>query len=623
MKDPYKKEKGPGRVGGDPLKNVVAGASGMQGKQVQPGKAKMSEQKAGQMTQGRNSSFNVSSGLINALDVVNGVSNVMAGVNKYMDVSDQVNQGKMEKDIAELTSSEEWTDNENPNYIDADGKNSALNGVYDKYEGVWNRDKNTAWYDNKRTGTNIQYQNMGYEREMADTNLAAAKLESKGDLEGAAQLRQDSFDALRIKYAGDPGRLAQIESANLAAGATWATAVNESVDVMVTSWTESGKMDNFIQTMPTDINYEEWRQSGIADMVANDKGGLLGAQFYDAYDKTTGEFTGAYAEQVAAQMDQKLKPMYAKAVNQRVGIQQDEMINNMAAIPKQITSRVMATPASDAGARDIVFSDGVARTIAMTEGLPKSMTPGQKYTHYLTGLEQTIGGMYRQDPTLSDDAAASMIDQAFADNGTQILAGIAPGMDPDSDDGKAKLAGLSDAAKASLKAARTARGGAQTREAVTEIQDSVTTTNNQETLKKIINRNPLVKLSTGESTSESIDFLDENGVPFTDQRGIAFMRRAQKTIVAGALMRGDSPQDTLAAQKAFAAKYEARRDSGDLSPDLLYGALDTALAGTPFVGQGNSATGSYALSWDATVGGNPEAQGLAQMAAILPHLRLN
>jgi hypothetical protein len=228
------------------------------------------------------------------------------------------------------------------------------------------------------------------------------------------------------------------------------------------------------------------------------------------------------------------------------------------------------------------------------------------------------------DPTLSDDSAAAMIDQSMADNGVQILAGSAPGMDTETDEGKAKLAGLADAAKSSLKAARQTTATRQTNEADKEIQDSVTTTNDQQTLKTIVDRNPFVKLAKGESTSESIDFLDENGVPFTDQRGDAFLRRAQRAIVAGALMRGDSPQATLQAQKDFTAKFQAWREGkGSLTPDLLFGALDTALEGTPYQGMGDAATGRYSMSWDASVGGNVEQQGYAQIAAILPHLRLD
>lgn len=624
MRNPYQRDNGPSRVGGDPLKNIVGGASGVQGQQVQPGKAKMSEKAAGVMKQGRGSSYTVSSGLVNALDVVKGVTQVMGGVNSYMDASDQYNQGKMEKELNDLTSAPTWTDNEADGYLDPDQKNTALNEVYKKYEGVWNRNKAEAWFDGKRTGTNIQYQQQGYEREMSAVNLTAAKMESKGELAEAAAHRQAGYELLRKKYADDPTRMTQIDAADLSAGAMWATAVNESVDTLVNSWTEGGGMSNFVQTQPTDIGYEEWRQAGIADMVANDPGGVLGDMFYQSYDQSTGEFTGAYAGQVAAQMDAKLKPMYAKAVNQRTAIQQDSMMAGMAAVPKQITSRVNAAPMSDPGARSVIFSQGIAQVISTTEGLPSAMTPGQKYQHYLTSMEQSIGGIYKQNPAIKDDAVADMVDQTFEDNGASILAGIAPGMDPESDEGKAKLAGMSDAAKASLRAARTAAGTKINNEADKEIQDSVTTTNDQETLQAIVDRNPFVKLAKGESTSEAIHFLDENGQPFTGPQADAYLRRAQKAIVAGALMRGDSPQDTLAAQKEFTAKYKAWREGkGNLTPDLLYGALDAAFEGTPFQGQGDAATGQYAMSWDASVGGNVEQQGLAQIAAILPHLRLD
>ena len=627
MKDPYKKEKGPGRVGGDPLKNVVGAAAGVPGQTVQPNKTAMSTQAAKGVTMGKSNSFKTSSGLINALDVVNGVNNVLSGVNKYMDVSDQVNQGKMEKDIAELTASEAWTDNESPDYIGDENKNQALNGVYDKYKGVWNRNKSEAWFKNKRTGTNIQYQNAGFEKEMTDISLEAASLEQSGDIEAAAQLRATGYGMLQQKYAGDDARMAQIETADLSAGASWATAVNASVDQLMVNWEQSGGMQNFVMAMSPDLTYEEWRQAAIADAASKDPG-MLGETLYDSYSEQDGEFTGLYAEQTATQVDAKLKPMYAAAVAAKVAQQQETTEAGIASIPKQISTRVLADQSGSDGGKAVVFADGVARMISMTEGLPRKMSPGQKRVRYLSAMEQSIASIYRQDPTLSDDTAAAMIDGSMHSNGKNILAGIRPDLAYGSEEGDAILAEMSDAAKASLREARAANGGAQKKDAATEIADSVTTTNDQETLKKIIDRNPLVKLSTGESTSEPIHFLDEKGQPFTDDRSLAYMRRAQKTIVAGGLMRGDAPEQILASQKEFAAKYDAWRANvkaggTDMSTALLHGALSEALKGTPYTGVSGGATGTYTLGWDPSVGGNVEAQGLAQIAAVLPHLRLD
>ncbi len=625
MRNPYQRDKKPGRVGGDPLKNVVGEAAGVKGQQVQVGKVGIESGVAPTVKMGQSSSFTTSTGLVNALDVVKGVSNVMSGVNNVMDAHDKMRASQMEKDISDLTSSEQWTNNEAEGYLSDDAKNEALQGIYKNYENSFTKNKGRAWYQGKVADTNIQYQNLGFEREMARLQLDAEKARAEGNEEAAATNFKSGLDLLRKKYAGDSARINQIEGQDLVAGAKWATAVQQSVELMTENWKASGGLEFAATTQSTDMGYENWRQAAIADMAVQDKGGL-GEQLFQSYNIETGEFEGPYAEQLAAKVDSVLMPVY----NQAVGLEAEHQKNNhfaaMGSIPRATVSAVVGAGSQGSGNAESrqagmnqVASDGIARMLAFTGSSPVPLAPWQKRQQIQQGLSDIVTGVYKVDPSFTSDQASSIIDQVISDNETELISQLLP-HDATEKEKEEFLRDMRLSAKADLKVAKQGRAAdvdKQTRSAEELVTIPITNTGGQ---RKQVYNTELIKLAEGTEEQSDIYYRDAEGEQLRDTALLGMTRRASNLIYTAGFLRGENAEQIHATVEKYNTAVQAFLEGG--SPETLTNILKEASEGSPYIVKHNPG-GFTRISWDPNLKGNVPAQTKVALGLLTQYMAID
>lgn len=626
MRNPYQRDKKPGRVGGDPLKNIVGEAAGVKGQEVQVGKVGINSGVAPTVKMGQSSSFTTSTGLVNALDVVKGVSNVMSGVNNVMDAHDKMKASQMEKDISDLTSSEQWTNNEAEGYLDDDAKNAALQNIYKNYENSFTKNKGRAWYQGKVADTNIQYQNLGFEREMARLQLDAEKARAEGNEEDAAANFKSGMDLLRKKYAGDSARMNQIEAQDLVAGAKWATHVQESVDFLTRQWEAKGGIQNLATSVSTDVGYEDWKKRAITDMALGDAGGL-GEQLLQMYNPNNDQFEGPYADQIDAKLDSILQPVYNKAVAMETEHQKNNHFAAMGSIPRATVSAVVGAGSQGSGNAESrqagmnqVASDGIARMLAFTGSSPVPLAPWQKRQQIQQGLSDIVTGVYRANPGFTPEQASSMIDAVISDNETELISQLLPA-DATDEEKKQFLADMRGYAKADLRAAREQRDGEvnqQTREAQSEAETPVTNNND---LNGRINKNSLMQLAEGKAEKTGVLLLDKDNLPLTGRDLVASTQRATNLIFTAGLMRGQNAGELAGTIKTY---QEMVKDfaEGTTTAENITSFLEEATQGSPYIVSYDS-RGTAVITWDPEARGNVQTQARAALGLATRYMTVD
>lgn len=615
MRNPYKKDKGPGRLGGSPLENVVGEAAGVQGQKVQPGKGATMSGKTATVKVGQSSSFNVSTGLVNALDVVQGISQTMAGAEKLGNQIDDARLTEMKKKIATMQSGDEWTNPESPNYLNDEAKLKAIQDVQNEYKGGWLNDRYRAQYEGEVANNRIAAQNLDFNGDLAWAQRSREQQIAMGVSIADAQANTDRlYEEILKKHGKDAAKAEQIKSAQLGDAALWAQSVSASAQYTIGAWEASGGLERLNMELPPSVGYEEWEQTALASMASYSGEG--GAALWESYNQDTGKFEGPYADMLSQTLRRTLEPTYNKAVAMEVA---DQDLKQKTAI--QQSPRIASVDWVSATDPEVGFTrvaDGFAGMRAMINNGQRPMTYGQRQPLLGDYLGKVSVGAFQLDATMTTDEAAEMMNAVATTDFEGVAAFV--GMDPDSEEFAKYLEDQVKVGMSTFRAARQQAQNAQDKAAKFQLEKHGPTTDSAEARKRI-SADPFVAAAKG-GESPRLSLIDLNtGGKFApgDPKAQAFGMMGTDFITQATWQKG--PDARAKAIDKWVSAYQEYINNPELGHDHLALILSTAAEDTPW--QVNVDQDNGGISFSLADGGDPEAVNNAQVGAMLPYLAVD
>ena len=624
MKNPYQRDKRSGRIAGGAPKDVIVGeAAGVKGQQVTPDKVAMSSKPGSTVKMGKSSSFKTSTGLVNMLDVVNQTGQIMQKADKLTDQIDNHRMTEMDKEVAALTKSDEWTNVENPDYISDEDKHKSIADIHNGYENNWLNDSSRAKYDHTVAKQRVAYAQFGFDRDMAD--VAKTK---QTDIEGgmnpdeAALKATELYADLAGKYKDDQARRGAIETAKHGDAARYAAAVAESSTTAFNSWSASGGQERIIQGMAPAMGYEEGRQTALADMAANNQDNPLGQAMWNSYNEDTGQFEGPYADMITQQLDTQLQPMYNHARGMKVQQHVDMDAATVGRIPTQAAIEAAGHMKSDPTHAIQRTGDNFGQMLAINASSARTMAPGQKLGGMYDFFSKFAGQVFKTNPATTNDEFSAVVDDSIEMNRQGIADAL--GLDPESEKLEDHMVRLKANAKASLTAARDNHDGAVDRASNDELKALTAPTNNTEEVKRQIKMNSVYQLATGAAPGgvATIYTSDGMGQRLTGETRNAMASRGMSLIFSAGVYNGRSAADIQKDTVQWGQRLRAFEEDPALTADGLTAFLQKKIDGGPFTVQADK-TGNINIQMHPDHQGNPSDGGKAAFAALLPHLRFN
>ena len=617
--DPYKKTKKGGRLsGGDPSKVVIGEAAGTQGQQVQAsGNQAQISSRGTTVQKGASSSYNTSSGMMNWLDAAQGASQVINGSAKLAHSIDDYKLTQMEKDVTELTSSDAWTNVESPDYIGDDKKNETLDAIYEKHGDTFMTDRGRNKWNSTVASNDMNHKEYTFEEKKAELNALEARLTAQGEDESviAAQM-ETGYSELEAQYSKDPLKKAAIEQARYSKAANFSATVAQSASVAASGWEQSGGVKRIVKDMPTNMGYESFRKAALADIAEMNGGNSLGQAVWSAYDPSTGEFTGPYADMIGKNVDKQLEGHYSAAV----AMQMQQEDDTAAVVSSGVWGRV-ATESVNSSSEfsSMRLADGIGSVIRMNQGMNTPTSPGQNIATLSSGMSQYGAQVFKANPNINQQQFNDMIDKTIDEQAEDIAAFV----DAESPEQLAEILGqLKAEAKGSMRMASDTRrdnGKKQANSAVDTVQASAT--NNPHDAKRKLAANPV---ATSISSNKPFTFYTStvNGEPMPagELRGLADLGR--RTIWSSAVMNGHGAQGIQDLTKDWAEAVEKFQD-GTISEQALMTRLQDLNGGeekSSFTFQ-EGARGEWSSSFKHA--GDQSKQQRAALGQILPMLKFS
>ena len=615
MRNPYKKDKGPGRLGGNPLENVVGEAAGVQGQKVQPGKGATMSGKTATVKVGQSSSFNTSTGLVNALDVVQGISQTMAGVDRLGNQIDDARLTEMKKKIATMQSADEWTNPEAPGYLNDEAKLKSIQDIQNEYKGGWLNDRYRAQYEGEVANNRIAAQNLDFNGDLAWAQRSREQQIAMGVPIADAQANTDRlYESILKKHGKDTARAEQIKSAQLGDAALWAQSVSASAQHTIEAWESSGGLERLNMELPPSVGYEEWEQTALASMASYSGEG--GAALWESYNQQSGKFEGPYADMLSQTLRRTLEPTYNKAVAMEVA---DQDLKQKTAITQ--SPRIASVDWVSATDPEVGFTrvaDGFAGMRAMINNGQRPMTYGQRQPILGDYLGKVSVGAFQLDATMTTDEAAEMMNAVAVTDYEGVAAFV--GMDPDSEEFSKYLEDQIKVGMSTFRAAKQQRQNEQDKAAKFQLEKHGPTTDSTEARKRIT-ADPFVAASKG-GDSPRLSLIDANtGGKFdpSDPKAQAFGMMGTDFITQATWQKG--PEARAQMIDKWVTAYQEYINNPDLGHDHLALILSTAAEDTPWQVNVDQNNGGISFSLDNV--GDPEAVSNAQIGAMLPYLALD
>ena len=612
---PFKKSKKTGRIGNNPLDNVVGESAGVRGQQVQPGKGPQMTGQTGVVKVGQSSSYNVSSGLVNALDVVQGVGQTMQGLDKVGNMIDDSRLSEMQKKIQTMRSSDEWSNPENEGYLNDEAKLSAIGGVQKEYEGGWLNDTYRAKYEESVASTKIASQTLDFNGAMAWASRSRATQLALGVDPALAQSNTDKiYEKILADHGKDAQKSEQIKSAQLGDAAMWAQSVSEGAQNTVAAWEASGGLDRLHSTLPSDVGYEEWEQTALAAMAQY--GGEGGAALWNSYNKGTGKFDSPYADMLSQTLRRTLEPVYNKSVQMQVADSDLQQRHTVAQAPK--TSAVDFVSATDPTVGNARVGDGFGRMMSGVTAGMRSLTNTQRQPLMGDFLGKTSVSAFQMDATMTTERAAEMMNSVAVDKATEIAAFV--GMDVDSKEFATYLEDQVKVGMSTFRAVKQQAANEQDRTGAFVLTQGEPSFDPQ-VVKENISKHLFVgAIDKGGSVNLSV--LDsDSGKPFTasDPNAQAFGQMGLNFIIAASM---DKEPDVRREQLAKFAEYYAGYINSDApDPSLLVDFLGKVAEDGPWNVSLSKDGGNISFSMTAEARADPATLTNAKVGAMLPYLQ--
>ena len=417
--DFFKTEQGPERLAGQTPKELLEGTepTNVSPVNVAPELSGLINQSKGTTVNVgvSNTRYGVSSGLINALDVVQGISGTMQGAVKVRDSHDNWRLSQYETDLAKTKEQPDWEAKP------AEEKLAAVREVQEKYKNKFLSQRARANMSLRQTDTEVELYEVEFQNKLSRIKREEARLAASGDLNDNEAFTEinNRYEALKKEYAGQETRLLAISMAQDQEAAEWAVDINSSANVAINKLMASGALETLFQELPTNVGYDTFRKRLLGDLAKQNKDNALGQALFASYDEASDEFTGPYAGILEDNLNEILHPQFDKAVQYQVKAYEGRLLMQMRDA-QTITAARSYNQDPDKVAADL--KEGLETTFRLSKGFTVAPT----FEERAGMVENFAGGVFaswlQRNPSGNVQEMSNNLQKAILDNSDEIFA---------------------------------------------------------------------------------------------------------------------------------------------------------------------------------------------------------
>ena len=216
------------------------------------------QSKAGGMVFGKSSSYNVSSGLVNMLDVTKGVTEVVGKTNKAMETLDRNKATRLGEELAAKKNEDGWE------FKDPAEQMRDMQKIQNGYADGWHTAKGRTDFRTAQSSMKFAAASHDLEAGLQNTSLEVSANYASGDYADNPgeiwKIAESRYQTLLATHGQDPIKRARITAAMQEQRATSEAARTEIINTTFERMKASDEFQSQLRMMRPDLTYDEWRK---------------------------------------------------------------------------------------------------------------------------------------------------------------------------------------------------------------------------------------------------------------------------------------------------------------------------------------------------------------------------
>lgn len=347
------------------------------------------QSQAGGITFGQSSSYKTSTGLVNALDVTQGVTKIVDQTNRALDTLDKNKTIRMQGELAALEASEGFEN------LSPTEQFARVRKIQQGYKSGWvTQTGRTNW---RKATSKLNFEEKSYDLEagLAEIQLTErTRLNAGIDPTDIWEELDPMYAALRTRHGGQSSIIDnRIDMAMNTTRATTDALRFKTIKNLVDGIHADNGFEELTFGLDSDMPYEAWRDAAL-DLVHAKGGSEFQKMMGGEWDEDTNQFDGPWSGRTELEIDAIMQPLYNERLAQRVASEHRANMSNAAIEVANggsigVVDQLVNEDNYDAGAgmAHVIGSFGNALTLALAGGL----SPGAR-TEY---LNQNLTGLVK------------------------------------------------------------------------------------------------------------------------------------------------------------------------------------------------------------------------------------
>ncbi len=271
------------------------------------------QSKPGQDTFGKSSSYSVSSGLVNMLDVTKGVTQITGQVNQAMDVMDKNRASNLQLELEKRQREEDWLE------LSPEAQYDEMKRIQKPYENGWYTNAGRNNFMKSQSSLDFAAKKNDLESGLSITAMEEQAAIAKGQEDDYAiwQRSEERYKALLAEHGQDPVTAQRIRDAMQASRATSEAARSKVIDVTLGRLAADEAFQAELRLLDPALGYEEWRKIVMEMAIESNPEALRGA-LGPEYDEETDTFSGPYSDGMTKRIDAMLEGKYQEKIQMQL-----------------------------------------------------------------------------------------------------------------------------------------------------------------------------------------------------------------------------------------------------------------------------------------------------------------
>lgn len=273
---------------------------------------------------GQSSSYKVSTGLVNALDVTQGVTQIVDDTNRALDTLDKNKGIRLQAELAAAQNEEGFE------YLSPTEQFTKIRKIQEGYKDGWlTTTGRTNW---RRANSKLDFEEKAYDLE---AGLAAIQMFERRELNAGTDPVavfgdvKPMYDRLSSAFGANPVSANRIGMARDTSRATTDSLRFKAIKNIVDGLYNDDKFKELTFGLDSDMSYPAWRDAAF-DLVLSEASDEFRAALGMEWDENTNTFTGEYSERSEMELDAIMQPLYNERLSQRVASDQNANRSNSA-----------------------------------------------------------------------------------------------------------------------------------------------------------------------------------------------------------------------------------------------------------------------------------------------------